>query len=111
MDIEFSNGSRIEEYDEKKRHEILIVGRGNGKETAKLKALLEAEAERMKYQGDIKFLDKDGIEQASIPAHSDLLNAIVGYDHDPQTHDYNRAERRRIIKMAKKLDKKYGKKK
>lgn len=60
-------------------------------------------------QTELKFLDKEGNEQASIPAHSNLLNAIVGYDHDPQTHNYNRSERRRIIKAAKKLEKKYRK--
>lgn len=58
----------------------------------------------------IHFLDKNGEVQASIPEHSDLLNAIVGYEHDPRTHNYNRAERRRIIKAAKELDKKYKKK-
>jgi hypothetical protein len=72
--------------------------------------LMKLMEEKAMIQGDIKFLDKDGIEQASIPAHSDLLNAIVGYNHDPQTHNYNRSERRRIIKEAKRLDKKYGKK-
>lgn len=60
--------------------------------------------------GDIKFYDKNGDEQASIPGHSDLLNAIVGYDHDPQTHNYNRAERRKIIQTAKRLTRKQSKK-
>jgi hypothetical protein len=72
-----------------------------------LNKLLE---EKGMQQGNISFFDKHGNEQAKIPAQSDLLNAIVGYDHDPQTHNYNRSERRRIIKEAKRLDKKYGKK-
>jgi len=57
----------------------------------------------------IKFLDENGNLEAKIPNDSDLLNAIVGYEHDPTTHNYNRAERRKIIKYAKKIDKKYNK--
>lgn len=51
----------------------------------------------------IKFLDKDGNLEAEIPNDSDLLATIVGYDHDPTTHNYNRAERRKIIKYARKI--------
>lgn len=58
----------------------------------------------------VKFLDANGNVEAEIPAYSDLLNAIVGYEHDPQTHNYNRAERRRIIKAAKELEKKFKRK-
>lgn len=58
----------------------------------------------------LKFMNEHGEIKAEIPADNELLNAIVGYQHDPQTHVYNRAERRRIIKAAKELDKKYKKK-
>lgn len=58
----------------------------------------------------VKFLDKEGNVEAEIPTHTNLLDAIVGYEHDPQTHIYNRAERRRIIKAAKELERKYKRK-
>ena len=60
-----------------------------------------------KSETAIKFIDNEGNETA--PVHSELLNKIVGYDHDPETHNYNRAERRRIIKAAKKLEKQANK--
>lgn len=53
-----------------------------------------------------KLTDESGNVQADLPANSELLNAIVGYPHDPRTHNYNRAERRRIIKAAKELERK-----
>ena len=57
----------------------------------------------------IKFLDENGNLEAKIPNDSDLLNAIVGYEHDPTTHNYNREERRRIIKYARKIRQKTNK--
>lgn len=101
-------GASEAEIDEKQ----IFMARGNGKSERSLAEFvkrMEAEEKRMQ-SGNIKLFDKDGVEQASIPAQSDLLNAIVGYDHDPQTHNYNRAERRRIIKAAKELEKKYKRK-
>lgn len=50
----------------------------------------------------IRFLDADGNLEAEIPNDAELLTAIVGYDHDPATHNYNREERRKIMKFARK---------
>ena len=100
-----------------RQYQAALLGRGSGKNTAFLKAIAERmDDEMMKHENGykeeetLKFMDEHGEIKAEIPADSELLNAIVGYAHDPQTHVYNRSERRRIIKAAKELDKKYKKK-
>lgn len=126
MRIEFENGSVIEwaGRSQAKDHKVI---RGDGSkniwyfhddETERKDEELRMK-EEIKYligygnnneeekEQLIKLLNANGKVEAQIPNHSELLNAIVGYEHDPETHNYNRAERRRIIKAAKELEKKY----
>lgn len=124
MRIEFTNGSVIEWQGRNKAKEHLVIrGRGSGKmyffyddeairKDDELMNKKEIVGIENGYQKDelMKMMDQHGNVQAEIPAHSELLNAIVGYQHDPQTHNYNRAERRRIIKAAKELEKKQRRK-
>jgi hypothetical protein len=58
-----------------------------------------------KKQENIKFVDAEGKIEAELPADNELFEMVIGYPHDPETHNYNRAERRRIIRAAKKLEK------
>jgi len=73
---------------------------------------LETTPEETNY--DITISENNGgVEEGitfSMPKERDLLNALVGYEHDPLTHNYNRAERRRIIRAAQKLMKKQNEK-
>lgn len=85
MKIEFENGSSINSPDPEEG-----VTRGMGSK-------------------NIQFLKPNGEVEATIPNDNELLHAIIGYEHDPETHNYNRAERRRIIKAAQELEKKYRK--
>lgn len=71
---------------------------------AELKGII-GETPSPSVEKDIKFMDENGDIQAVLPNDSELMNAIVGYQHDPETHIYNRAERRRIIKAAKEIEK------
>lgn len=92
--IEFDNGSSIHWH-----------GRNQSKDV--IRGIM---SEDMHYNEgkEYKFIDNEGEE--TIPMESDILNAIVGYNHNPETHNYNRAERRRIIKAAKKLEKQMNQK-
>lgn len=105
MRIEFENGSVIECPGRNQSKGWRVV-RGMMSE----KAMFMEDKEAEKKDELIKLLNNNGDIQAEIPADNELLEAIVGYSHDPETHNYNRAERRRIIKAAKKLERKYGKK-
>lgn len=106
MRIEFENGSVIECPGRNQPKEWRVV-RGM---QSKNPIFIIGDEELKKKDELIKLLDDNGYVQAEIPADNELLDAVVGYNHDPETHNYNRAERRRIIKAAKKLERKYGKK-
>lgn len=84
---------------------VSLIGRNQSKDVFFF--MMKEELESCKVS-EIKLIDNEGNETA--PIRSELLNTIVGYDHDPETHNYNRAERRRIIKAAKKLEKQANKK-
>lgn len=127
MRIEFKNGSVIEWQGRSQAKEHRMI---RGASSKNIQFFHDEEAERKddELMNDekfiigygkeneeqreelIKLLNAHGEVEAQIPNNSELLNAIVGYQHDPQTHNYNRSERRRIIKAAKELEKKYHKK-
>jgi len=84
-------------YNEKSKQELP----DNSKEREELQEFMASNGSGK----EIKFMNANGEIEGSLPHDNELFAAIVGYQHDPETHNYNRAERRRIIKAAKELEK------
>ncbi|QJT70439.1 hypothetical protein [Microcystis phage MaeS] len=111
-EVNFSNGSKIilddtPEEVTRGKSVIFSIHSKDDEEFEKIKSNLIhqiRETESVEVMEKIKFMDAKG-QETKEAIHYELLNKLTGYDHDPATHNYNRAERRRIIKAAKKLEK------
>lgn len=106
--IELENGTKIALAGRQQSKQFYIIQEENDMDREKIMGMMnEGFGKSSKpNENTIKFMDENGQAQAELPNDNELMNAIVGYEHDPETHVYNRAERRRIIRAAKELERK-----